>query len=366
MRIVYANAGYSHQSAEGGPAHMRQFIENASALGHEIYLWHAMEQHPLTKPVPQKRLDRLRLFRSVDVLYYRIEWRLPKGHRVILPPYRKIIGNPLVVWEFNTVPEYGRMHGDSEEKVQWWVGELRRYAAGVDLAVCVSNKIADYVRDHLGFRRVITIPNGSDFDLFRPDVPQVRRIEKKPGRMDVVWIGSANLAWHNFDLLVKAAWSIWNAGQGDLIVFHVIGQGMRGMRDAPPNLNYYGPEDYRQLPGWLSAMDVGLNVYHPGPADYSSPLKVFDYMASGLTVVSTEQPQAREIFQQLGQTDLLIPHDQPEMLADALRRLAADPDYRKRQGAAGRQLIIDRYNWRKSVIDTFDEIKNLRPRLRRQ
>ena len=72
-------------------------------------------------------------------------------------------------------------------------------------------------------------------------------------------------------------------------------------------------------------MDVGLNVYHPGPADYSSPLKVFDYMASGLTVVSTEQPQAREIFQQLGQTDLLIPHDQPEMLADASARLAADP-----------------------------------------
>ena len=85
-------------------------------------------------------------------------------------------------------------------------------------------------------------------------------------------------------------------------------------------------------------------------------------MASGLTVVSTEQPQAHEIFEQLGQADLLIPHDQPGMLADALRRLAADPDYRKRQGAAGRQLIIDRYNWRKSVTDTFAEIEKLRGR----
>jgi glycosyltransferase involved in cell wall biosynthesis len=362
MRIVYANAGYSNNSAEGGPAHMRQFIENASALGHEIFLWHGMEQHSLTKPVPGKRLDRLKLFRSADLIYYRIEWRLPKGCRVILPPYRKLIGNPLVVWEFNTVPEYGRMHGDDDAKVQWWVNQLRRYAHAVDLATCVSNKIADYVRDHLGFRRVITIPNGSDPQLFRPDVPRVKRIEKKPGRMDVVWIGSANLAWHNFDLLVKAAWSIWNSGQGDQIVFHVIGQGMKGLRDAPPNLNYYGPEEYRHLPGWLSAMDVGLNVYHPGPADYSSPLKLFDYMASGLTVVSTEQPQAHEIFEQLGQADLLIPHDQPGMLADALRRLAADPDYRKRQGAAGRQLIIDRYNWRKSVTDTFAEIEKLRGR----
>ena len=365
MRIVYANAGYSNNSAEGGPAHMRQFIENASALGHEIILWHGMEQHALTKPVPSKRLDRLKLFRTADVLYYRIEWRLPKGHRIVLPPYRKLVGNPLVVWEFNTVPEYGRMHGDSEEKVQWWIEQLRLYARGVDLATGVSDKIAGYVRDHLGFKHVITIPNGSDFNLFRPDAPRVKRIDKQPGRMEVVWIGSANLAWHNFDLLLQAAWSIWNGGEGERIRFHVIGQGMRGMRDAPPNLNYYGPEDYRQLPGWLSAMDVGLNVYHPGPADYSSPLKLFDYMASGLTLVSTEQPQARQIFEQLGQTDLLIPHDEPETLANALRRLAADPDYRKRQGAASRQLIIDRYNWRRSVTDTFAEIEKIRSNRKR-
>ena len=106
-------------------------------------------------------------------------------------------------------------------------------------------------------------------------------------------------------------------------------------------------------------MDVGLNVYHPGPADYSSPLKVFDYMASGLTVVSTEQPQAREIFQQLGQTDLLVPSDNPEALANVLRSLSTDRDRLHRQGAAGRKLVIDQYNWRRAARDTFAEIDRL-------
>jgi glycosyltransferase involved in cell wall biosynthesis len=360
MRIVYANARYVHHTAEGGPAHMRQFIENAAALGHEIHLWHGYEQHPLTRPMPPKRVARIKLLRTVDVVYYRVEFKLPMAHRLILPPMRQLVGNPLVAWEFNTVPEYGRMHGMTDPMVEQAIAELKQYGQGVDLAVCVSNAIADYVRKNLGIRRVITVPNGSDPDLFRPDAPRVPRIEKRPDRLDVVWIGSANLSWHNFDLLRGAAWSIWNCGEGDRIAFHVIGQGMKDMRDAPPNLNYYGVEEYHRLPGWLAAMDVGLNVYHPGPADFSSPLKVFDYMACGLTVVSTEQPQVREVFEQLGQTELLVPSNDPERLAAVLRKLAADPDYRRRQGAAGRQLVIDRYNWRKAVTDTFAELERLR------
>ena len=132
------------------------------------------------------------------------------------------------------------------------------------------------------------------------------------------------------------------------------------MRKAPPNLNYHGSELYTQLPGWLSAMGVGLNVYRPGPADFSSPLKVFDYMASGLAIVSTEQPQVREIFTQLNQTDLLVPSDQPEMLANVLRGLAADRERIKRLGAAGRELVINQYNWRRASRIPSRRIESLR------
>ena len=359
MRVVYANAKYEHHSAEGGQAHMRQFIENASALGHEIFLWHGVEPHPLTKPVPTGRIARFKFLRTVDLIYYRVEWKPPIGGKVILPPYRKFIGNPRVAWEFNTVPEYGRVQNVPEQIIENGKSEMRRLAPGVDLAVCVSKAIESYVKD-LGFLQTMVTPNGSDPKLFGPDVPPVARILRLPDVLNVVWIGSAKLGWHNFDLLRDAAWSIWKSGDGHRIVFHVIGPGMERMREAPPNLNYHGSELYTQLPGWLSAMDVGLNVYRPGPADFSSPLKVFDYMASGLTIVSTEQPQVREIFTQLNQTDLLVPSDQPEMLANVLRKLAADRDRVKRQGAAGRNLVINQYNWRKGVADTFARIQSLR------
>ena len=337
---------------------MRQFIENAVAMGHEVFPWHG-EAHPQTKPVPQGRIEQVKLFRTIDAIYYRIEWKPPMGARAILPPMRKLIGNPIVAWEFNTVPEYGRVQGVPEPMIQNAIAELKRLGAGVDLAVCVSRAIAQYVPKTLDITRTVVVPNGSDPSLFRPDVPPVKRIPRYKGQLNVVWIGSANLSWHNFELLRDAAWLLWNRERGGRIVFHVIGQGMTGMRDAPPNLNYHGPEEYQHLPGWLAAMDVGLNLYLPGPSDYSSPLKIFDYMASGLTVVSTEQPQAREIFEQLGQSELLVPSNDPEALAQTLQKLGDEPEYRHRQGVAGRQLVIDRYNWRRAVRDIFAELEKL-------
>ena len=339
---------------------MRQFIENASALGHEIFLWHGVQPHPLTKPVPTGRIARFKFLRTVDLIYYRVEWKPPFGDKIILPPYRKFIGNPLVAWEFNTVPEYGRVQNVPEAVIENAKANMRRLGAGVDLAVCVSRAIETYVKETLCFRTTMVTPNGSDPQLFGKHVPPVERINRSPDVLNVVWIGSAKLGWHNFELLRDAAWSIWKSGEGHRIIFHVIGPGMERMREAPANLNYHGSELYTQLPGWLSAMDVGLNVYRPGPADFSSPLKVFDYMASGLAIVSTEQPQVREIFTQLGQTDLLVPSDQPEALANILRGLAADRERVKRLGAAGRELVVNQYNWRKGVADTFARIESLR------
>ena len=339
MRIIYANAKYEHHSPEGGQAHMRQFIQNASALGHEIFLWHGVDPHPLTKAVPTGKLARVKLFRSADVIYYRVEWKPPIGNKIILPPYRNVIGNPRVVWEFNTVPDYGRVQNVPEHVINDAINQFRRLGAGVNLAICVSRAIEQYVQSRFDLKHTLVVPNGSDPDLFRPDVEPVKRILKKPDRPQYCldWSRPAAWSWHNFDLLKDAAALLYDAGEGDQYQFHVIGPGMQRMRETPPNVHYHGSEQYALLPHWLAAMDVGLNVYRPGPADYSSPLKIFEYMATGLTVISTEQPQAREIFEQLNQTDLLIPHDNPQALAAALRTLNADRARLQQQGVASRR-----------------------------
>ncbi len=62
-----------------------------------------------------------------------------------------------------------------------------------------------------------------------------------------------------------------------------------------PNLHYLGFRAYQSLPGYLKSFDVGMIPYAVN--DYTegiSPLKLYEYLAVGLPVVSTPLPFARE------------------------------------------------------------------------
>jgi glycosyltransferase involved in cell wall biosynthesis len=361
MKIAYANTRYSPHNPAGGNAHVRQFIENAVDMGHEIWTW-AGNHHPQTVQLPATRLGRWQALRTMDAICTRIEDRIPiPGFiRWSTQPYKKLLGSPVIVWEFNTVPEFGKVGSNSSEAhIQQEIEKFRRHGRDCDVAVCVSNNLADYVRKNLRIQHVLTIPNGSDPELFHPEATPVQRVVKSAGRLNVVWIGSANLSWHNFGLLQKTAQLLLNSSAqfAQDITFHLIGRAHALMREMPANVVYQGSENYEALPHWLSAMDIGLCLYHPGPADYSSPLKVFDYMASGLAVVGTAQPQLEEIFRQLDQLDLLVPADDPKALAEALLRLAENRHRIKLQGQKSRQLVIDFYNWSRAVKDTIRAIE---------
>ena len=135
---------------------------------------------------------------------------------------------------------------------------------------------------------MLVVPNGSDPDLFYPDHEPVARMQAFTDSFNVVWIGSGKERWHDLEMVRRAAASIIEKYPDKKISFHLIGPDLVGvMADMPGNVFYWGAQPYQELPGWLSAMDVGLVLYTQGSAEYNSPLKLFDYMASGLCVVST-------------------------------------------------------------------------------
>jgi glycosyltransferase involved in cell wall biosynthesis len=358
MRLAYANAKYVHNDTRGRNAHIGQFIAGAVALGHEVWGWPGNE-HSSVRIIPSGRLRRILALRQMDVIYTRLQQTPASACYYALPPQRQLVGSPLMVWEFNTIPEFDRLLGKSQDDVEKTIQVFRQLGQGCDLAICVSSAISQYVKGKLNIPNTLTVPNGSDPDLFRPDVVPVRRVERIPDRLNVAWIGSAELSWHNFELMRAAAEMLWQLGEGDRVAFHIIGQQFRMMRDMPPNIHYYGADDYEAIPHWLAAMDVGLCLYHPGPADYNSPLKLFDYMASGLAVVATTQPQVSEVFDQLGQPDLIVEPDDPSTLAGILLRLGQNQARTRSLGQAGRQLVIDYYNWDRAVNDTFHAIQML-------
>jgi glycosyltransferase involved in cell wall biosynthesis len=359
MRLAYANAHFYPDAHDGGNAHVRQFVQNTVALGHEVWMWPGV-CHPKAKALPAARMARMLKLRQMELVYVRVENDLCTACTWALGSARRLLGDPLMVWEFNTVPECGRYRRLSPAQVQKSVEGFRHFGRGCDLGVCVSAHLADYVRKNLGIRRTVIVPNGSDPDLYTPDAPIVPRLKDVgDDTFNVLWIASAYVGWHNFKLLADAANLIWNRGNKRNIVFHLIGLGMSRMRDMPVNVHYYGVEDYERLPQWMSAMDVGLCLYHLGPADYGSPIKLFDYMSSGLVVVATDQPQTRQVLTELDYPELLVPPDDPAMLAGVLEALAANRERVRELSRRSRELSVSKYTWRRAVTDTFAEIEKI-------
>ncbi|MBM9538562.1 glycosyltransferase [Desulfobulbus alkaliphilus] len=358
MRIAYLNARYNETATSGGNAHIGQFISQCVALGHEIWM-ESGSVHELINYLPSGRIALLKALRSMDAIYIRIEWFPPPQARWALPPYRFLFRSTLMVWEFNTVPEYGFDLGRSAQEVESAIDAFKKYGQGCDLAVCVSAGLTEYVQQQLYLKNVLTVPNGSDPDLFRPDRQPVKRIQSTKDQLKVVWIGSANLPWHNLEMLRMAADWLWSNGYHDDISFHIIGKGLVNLNEMTPNIYYHGQVAYVDLPNWLSGMDVGLVLYKDGPSMYGSPLKMFDYYASGLPVVGVYQPQFSELLEELGQNGLLVPDGDFEALAKILLQLAQDRSKLKSFGLAGRNLIIHKYNWRMLVSLICHEINAL-------
>jgi len=76
---------------------------------------------------------------------------------------------------------------------------------------------------------------------------------------------------------------------------------------------------------------------------YTSPLKLFEYLAMGRPIVASDLPALREILT-ANETAILVPPGDAEALAKAIARVAADPDLASRLGRAAAALAR-RYTW---------------------
>lgn len=78
------------------------------------------------------------------------------------------------------------------------------------------------------------------------------------------------------------------------------------------------------------------------------PNVLLEAMAAGLPVVATEVSGIPEVVTD-GTTGRLVPPQRPDLLADALEKLLADPAERSRLGAEGQRLVRDQAAWSSAI-----------------
>jgi starch synthase len=166
-----------------------------------------------------------------------------------------------------------------------------------------------------------------------------------PDTVVVLFSGSFR-PWHGVHVLERAASAL--AARADILFLLVggndpgEGRGYRGRR--------LGAVPYDRMPEIVASADIGVAPYDTRRLAqlqlgfYWSPLKIFEYMASGLPTVTIPRPPLTEIVR-AGEEGIHFLEGDADDLARAIQRLADNAALRRRLGTNARARVIERYSW---------------------
>ena len=236
-------------------------------------------------------------------------------------------------------------------------GQLRM----ADLVACVSEEVAaEVVRLGADTSRVIVTPCGVDTARFHPgsDGSRVRERFGLQRRYVVGWAGTFH-RFHGLDLLLDAITEVQRRLPG--VALLLVGDGLdrprieakvvaRGLTES---VVFTGSVRHEEMPEYIAAMDVAV-VVDPGTGDFHySPLKLREYLACGRPVIA---PTSGQIGRSVSDNRdaLLVRPGEARSIADAIVRLAENPDLAAALARHGRDLVEREWTWARQV-DRIDQ-----------
>lgn len=203
---------------------------------------------------------------------------------------------------------------------------LRR-ARGI---IAINSWIKNDLRTKFGLTegRFLVFPNGIDFTMFNSDLSQkeARAKLKLPLNQKIIAYIGRFYDWKGLEIVAPAAEFL----PADF-VFYLVGgttvqfQDIAAVKTIPENIVCVGARPYQEMPLWVAAADL-LLVIGTKSNDYSyyqtSPMKIFEYMASRRPIVASRTPAVHEILSE--SEAVFYEPDNAESLGIAIRSVLAD------------------------------------------
>ncbi len=210
--------------------------------------------------------------------------------------------------------------------------------------------------------QVVIAPNGVDLEQYAqlPDAAAARRALGFQEQATVLCAGHL-YAGRGADLFLGLAQRfpgtafVWVGGRAE----DVEAYRARAAADGLANVTFPGFMPQRRLPCYQAAADVLLMPYARSiagssggnSAEICSPMKMFDYLAAGRAILSSDLPVIHEVLNE--QNAVFAPPEDLPGWSAALGRLLEDENLRRKLGEQARR-DAEEYTWQARALRALD------------
>lgn len=370
MNILYVASGIPVPGTLGGSIHTLEVASGLAARGHTVDVVAcaragSLKPATLLRPVSSRyatfRLHQIDIPKALSLLSAPLIMRLAQALApdVVMERYYNFAGAGMLAARRLGVPailEVNALIVDPPVVLKRRLddvlgGPMRRWAtAQCRLADRIVTPLHTTVPPEISRASIVELPWGANVARFALDRPP-----PNPAALPmVVFLGSFR-SWHGVLDAVRAGGILLEQGRD--CRFRFIGDGPqraaaeRMAERWPDRFTFTGAVPYDQVPALLADADVAVAPFdtaaHPAlraAGFFWSPLKVFEYMAAALPVVTIDIPPLNRIIRH--EVDgLLYPEGDIAALAAAIARLLDQPAEARAMGEQGRARVTAHFSW---------------------
>lgn len=246
---------------------------------------------------------------------------------------------------------------ETHSKPSFLARVVARYARSV---VVISHGLKQaYVAAGISEAKIIVAPDAVDEHLFDtvPAREETRTLLGLPAATHIVLYAGHLYPRKGADTLASAAgllpdvlFVFVGGTEGDIAAF-------KRRWGTLPNVTIVGHVAHRKVPLYLRAAHV-LVLPNSGKdkdsARFTSPMKLFEYMASGTPIVASDVPAIREILDET--TAALVTPDEPEAFAKGVREVLTEPE-KAHERAQRAYAKVGIYTWSKRAAVILARIR---------
>jgi glycosyltransferase involved in cell wall biosynthesis len=363
VRILYVASDQRVPGRSGGSVHVLEVARGLAARGHEVHA------------VVRRAADSPDLERADGVVWHRVDWWPPSRFfrfraldvvariageanvDVVMERYYNFGGEGVRAAERLGRPALLEVNSPVVDHPGSWKAlldgllvarPLRRYRESLcrraaALVAPLPQIVPAFARD-----KTTSVTWGANVGAFAPErrSERVRRELGIPAGATAVLFSGSFRPWHGVHVFDAAARRLQSRPE---LYFLLVGG-----PEAGPGVAYRGRRlgtlPYERMPELVAAADVGVAPYDTARLRqlrlgfYWSPLKIFEYMASGLPTVTVPIAPLTEIVRD-GAEGVFFREADADDLASRLVELAGDAARRRRLGTAARARVVERYSW---------------------